>query len=168
MDRKLALKRNVYRNQTTDPLNFPNYKKRKLATVQEMRTLDEAVTMGMIKRTRFRIIVPALSWLCGFCNEAKKYSFIWFATKENCPELFFTASSGARMRRIRNGFDASNLKNFCGCSTSFIQEKLFYLTVLTDPTTEWEWSNLICYGRWYYHGRESGLSWFCRSARDQV
>ena len=65
--------------ETTDPLNFPNYKK-KLATVREMTGLDEAVLTGaaLIKGQKLRLgsWIPTLSGFNGFCSRRKNYSFI--------------------------------------------------------------------------------------------
>ena len=78
--------------ETTDPLNFPNYKK-KLAAVREMTGLDEAVLTGTA-------LIKGQKVALGIMDSN-----------------FIMASMGSAAVQRHS------------------KEKLFYLTVLTDPTT---------------------------------
>ena len=82
--------------ETTDPLNFPNYKK-KLAAVREMTGLDEAVLTGTA-------LIKGQKVALGIMDSN-----------------FIMASMGS----VVGEFDA-NGKNFCGCSTPFQRKIILF------------------------------------------
>ncbi|ETJ22718.1 Acetyl-coA carboxylase carboxyl transferase subunit beta, partial [human gut metagenome] len=56
-----------------------------------------------------------------------------FATKEKLPVVLFTASGGARMQE--GIVSLMQMAKISAAVQRHSKEKLFYLTVLTDPTT---------------------------------
>ena len=88
--------------ETTDPLNFPNYKK-KLAAVREMTGLDEAVLTGtaLIKGQKVALGIMDSNFIMASMGSVvgeKITRLFEFATKEKLPVVLFTASGGARMQ----------------------------------------------------------------------
>ena len=123
--------------ETTDPLNFPNYKK-KLATVREMTGLDEAVLTGaaLIKGQKVALGIMDSNFIMASMGSVvgeKITRLFEFATKEKLPVVLFTASGGARMQE--GIVSLMQMAKISAAVQRHSKEKLFYLTVLTDPTT---------------------------------
>ena len=82
--------------ETTDPLNFPNYKK-KLAAVREMTGLDEAVLTGaaLIKGQKVALGIMDSNFIMASMGSVvgeKITRLFEFATKEKLPVVLFTLS----------------------------------------------------------------------------
>ena len=123
--------------ETTDPLNFPNYKK-KLAAVREMTGLDEAVLTGtaLIKGQKVALRIMDSNFIMASMGSVvgeKITRLFEFATKEKLPVVLFTASGGARMQE--GIVSLMQMAKISAAVQRHSKEKLFYLTVLTDPTT---------------------------------
>ena len=123
--------------ETTDPLNFPNYKK-KLAAVREMTGLDEAVLTGtaLIKGQKVALGIMDSNFIMASMGSVVGENItrlFEFATNEKLPVVLFTASGGARMQE--GIVSLMQMAKISAAVQRHSKEKLFYLTVLTDPTT---------------------------------
>ena len=123
--------------ETTDPLNFPNYKK-KLAAVREMTGMDEAVLTGtaLIKGQKVALGIMDSNFIMASMGSVvgeKITRLFEFATNEKLPVVLFTASGGARMQE--GIVSLMQMAKISAAVQRHSKEKLFYLTVLTDPTT---------------------------------
>lgn len=122
---------------TKNPLDFPGYEE-KLALVQEKTGLDEAVVTGIatIEGNRTALAVMDSNFIMasmGTVVGEKITRLFELATQEKLPVVIFTASGGARMQE-----GIMSLMQMAKVSAAVKQHSnqgLFYLTVLTDPTT---------------------------------
>lgn len=123
--------------QTKDPLDFPGYTE-KLAATQEKTGLDEAILTGTasIKGQKTALAIMDASFIMasmGTVVGEKLTRLFEKATEEKLPVIVFTASGGARMQEgimslMQMGKSSAAIKRHSNAG-------LFYLTVLTDPTT---------------------------------
>ncbi|MFC3932391.1 acetyl-CoA carboxylase, carboxyltransferase subunit beta [Streptococcus dentapri] len=123
--------------ETKDPLNFPNYKE-KIAATKEKTGLDEAVVTGTAKveeqETALAImdsnfIMASMGTVVG----EKITRLFEYAIEHHLPVVIFTASGGARMQE-----GIMSLMQMAKVSAAVKRHSnagLFYLTILTDPTT---------------------------------
>ena len=123
--------------ETTDPLNFPNYQK-KLAAVREMTGLDEAVLTGtaLIKGQKVALGIMDSNFIMASMGSVvgeKITRLFELATKEHLPVVLFTASGGARMQE--GIVSLMQMAKVSAAVQRHSKAGLFYLTVLTDPTT---------------------------------
>lgn len=123
--------------ETTDPLKFPNYQK-KLAAVREMTGLDEAVLTGtaLIKGQKVALGIMDSNFIMASMGSVvgeKITRLFEFATENRLPVVLFTASGGARMQE--GIVSLMQMAKISAAVQRHSKEKLFYLTVLTDPTT---------------------------------
>ena len=123
--------------ETTDPLNFPNYKK-KLAAVREMTGLDEAVLTGtaLIKGQKVALGIMDSNFIMasmGTVVGEKITRLFEYATVEKLPVVLFTASGGARMQE--GIMSLMQMAKISAAVKRHSNSGLFYLTILTDPTT---------------------------------
>lgn len=123
--------------ETKNPLDFPNYLE-KLATTRQKTGLDEAVLTGKaiiggqpvalgIMDSHF--IMASMGTVVG----EKITRLFELAIEERLPVVLFTASGGARMQE-----GIMSLMQMAKISATVKRHSnagLFYLTVLTDPTT---------------------------------
>ncbi|HHW4958504.1 TPA: acetyl-CoA carboxylase, carboxyltransferase subunit beta [Streptococcus suis] len=123
--------------ETTNPLDFPNYLE-KLAATRQKTGLDEAVLTGKatiggqpvalgIMDSHF--IMASMGTVVG----EKITRLFEVAIEERLPVVLFTASGGARMQE-----GIMSLMQMAKISATVKRHSnagLFYLTVLTDPTT---------------------------------
>ena len=122
---------------TKNPVDFPGYEE-KLALVQEKTGLDEAVVTGIatIEGNRTALAVMDSNFIMasmGTVVGEKITRLFELATQEKLPVVIFTASGGARMQE-----GIMSLMQMAKVSAAVKQHSnqgLFYLTVLTDPTT---------------------------------
>ena len=123
--------------ETKDPLKFPNYKK-KLATVRELTGLDEAVLTGTAKIGGHQValgimdsnfIMASMGTVVG----EKITRLFEYATVEKLPVVLFTASGGARMQE--GIMSLMQMAKISAAVKRHSNAGLFYLTILTDPTT---------------------------------
>lgn len=123
--------------ETTNPLNFPNYME-KLAATRKQTGLDEAVLTGIAEIGGQKValgimdshfIMASMGTVVG----EKITRLFEKATEEALPLVLFTASGGARMQE-----GIMSLMQMAKVSAAVKRHSnagLFYLTVLTDPTT---------------------------------
>lgn len=123
--------------ETTDPLHFPKYKE-KLAQAKEKTGLHEAVLTGnaRIKGEEVALAIMDSHFIMAsmgtVVGEKITRLFEW-ATQEKLPVVIFTASGGARMQE-----GIMSLMQMAKVSAAVKRHSntgLFYLTILTDPTT---------------------------------
>ncbi|HEM3537846.1 TPA: acetyl-CoA carboxylase carboxyltransferase subunit beta [Streptococcus suis] len=123
--------------ETTNPLDFPNYLE-KLAATRQKTGLDEAVLTGMatiggqpvalgIMDSHF--IMASMGTVVG----EKITRLFELAIEERLPVVLFTASGGARMQE--GIMSLMQMAKISAAVKRHSNAGLFYLTVLTDPTT---------------------------------
>ncbi|HEL1583602.1 TPA: acetyl-CoA carboxylase carboxyltransferase subunit beta [Streptococcus suis] len=123
--------------ETTNPLDFPNYLE-KLAATRQKTGLDEAVMTGKatiggqpvalgIMDSHF--IMASMGTVVG----EKITRLFELATEEKLPVVLFTASGGARMQE--GIMSLMQMAKISAAVKRHSNAGLFYLTVLTDPTT---------------------------------
>ncbi|MBY5006001.1 acetyl-CoA carboxylase, carboxyltransferase subunit beta [Streptococcus suis] len=123
--------------ETTNPLDFPNYLE-KLEATRQKTGLDEAVLTGKatiggqpvalgIMDSHF--IMASMGTVVG----EKITSLFELATEEKLPVVLFTASGGARMQE--GIMSLMQMAKISAAVKRHSNAGLFYLTVLTDPTT---------------------------------
>ena len=123
--------------ETADPLRFPDYKK-KLAQTREKTGLDEAVLTGqaLIKGQKVALGIMDSNFIMasmGTVVGEKITRLFEYATEEKLPVVLFTASGGARMQE--GIMSLMQMAKISAAVQRHSQAGLFYLTVLTDPTT---------------------------------
>ncbi|MBY4961393.1 acetyl-CoA carboxylase, carboxyltransferase subunit beta [Streptococcus suis] len=123
--------------ETKNPLDFPNYLE-KLAATRQKTGLDEAVLTGKatiggqpvalgIMDSHF--IMASMGTVVG----EKITCLFELATEEKLPVVLFTASGGARMQE--GIMSLMQMAKISAAVKRHSNAGLFYLTVLTDPTT---------------------------------
>ncbi|CYV98444.1 acetyl-CoA carboxylase, carboxyltransferase subunit beta [Streptococcus suis] len=123
--------------ETKNPLDFPNYLE-KLAATRQKTGLDEAVLTGKatiggqpvalgIMDSRF--IMASMGTVVG----EKITRLFELAIEERLPVVLFTASGGARMQE--GIMSLMQMAKISAAVKRHSNAGLFYLTVLTDPTT---------------------------------
>ncbi|MCU9534226.1 acetyl-CoA carboxylase, carboxyltransferase subunit beta [Streptococcus sp. CSL10205-OR2] len=123
--------------ETKDPLKFPRYKE-KLDQVRTATGLDEAVLTGTarIKSQKVALAIMDSHFIMasmGTIVGEKITRLFEYATKEKLPVVVFTASGGARMQE--GIMSLMQMAKVSGAVKRHSNAGLFYLTVLTDPTT---------------------------------
>ena len=120
-----------------DPLNFPAYQE-KLAATQSKTGLDEAVVTGTAEFTGQKaalaimdsnFIMASMGTVVG----EKITRLFEYAREERLPVVIFTASGGARMQE--GIMSLMQMAKISAAVKRHSNAGLFYLTVLTDPTT---------------------------------
>lgn len=123
--------------ESKDPLNFPGYKD-KLAAAKEKTGLDEAVMTGTAKIggqdlalaiMDSNFIMASMGTVVG----EKITRLFEYATENQLPVVIFTASGGARMQE--GIMSLMQMAKISAAVKRHSNAGLFYLTVLTDPTT---------------------------------
>lgn len=123
--------------QTNDPLSFPKYQE-KLAEARKKTGLDEAVLTGIChiegQKTALAImdshfIMASMGTVVG----EKITRLFELATKEGLPLVLFAASGGARMQE--GIMSLMQMAKVSAAVKAHSNAGLFYLSVLTDPTT---------------------------------
>ena len=121
----------------TDPLDFPGYDK-KLEATREKSGLQEAVRTGegRIAGLEFALGIMETTFFMGSMGSVvgEKISRLFDrATERHLPVVIFTASGGARMQE---GLVSLMQMAKVSCAVERHAEAgLFYLSVITDPTT---------------------------------
>lgn len=121
----------------SDPLKFPGYLE-KLELMRETTGTDEAVVTGMarIDSMPVAIGVMAASFLMGSMGEIvgeKLTRMIERATREQMPVVVFCCSGGARMQE--GIVSLMQMAKTSGALKRHGEAGLYYVSVLTDPTT---------------------------------
>ncbi|MGM0123857.1 acetyl-coenzyme A carboxylase carboxyl transferase subunit beta [Enterococcus sp. AZ194] len=123
--------------QTEDPLDFPGYLE-KVEKVQEATGLHEAVLTGKatIDQQPIAIGIMDSNFIMGSMGTVvgeKICRLFERAIEEKLPVVLFTASGGARMQE--GIFSLMQMAKISAAVKRYNNAGLFYLTVLTDPTT---------------------------------
>ena len=123
--------------ETQDPLNFPSYRK-KLTLMREKTGLDEAVVTGtaLIKGEKVALGIMDSNFIMasmGTVVGEKITRLFEYATAEKLPVVLFTASGGARMQE--GIMSLMQMAKISAAVKRHSNAGLFYLTILTDPTT---------------------------------
>ena len=123
--------------ETENPLEYPGYEE-KIADLQEKTKLHEAVTVG-------KCMVNGLETVLGVCDARFLMGSMGYvvgekitraferATEEKLPVVLFTSSGGARMQE--GIVSLMQMAKTSAAIRKHSEEGLFYLPVLTDPTT---------------------------------
>ncbi len=123
--------------ETANPLNFPGYME-KLAETREKTGLDEAVMTGLAEIGGQKIalgimdsnfIMASMGTVVG----EKITRLFELAIERSLPVVLFTASGGARMQE--GIMSLMQMAKISAAVQRHSKAGLFYLTVLTDPTT---------------------------------
>ena len=122
---------------STDPLDFPGYDE-KLKKAQINSGLREAVVTGRatIDSMELAIGIMDSNFIMGSMGQAvgeKITRLFEKATAQKLPVVIFTASGGARMQE--GILSLMQMAKTCAAIKNHSDQGLFYLTVLTDPTT---------------------------------
>lgn len=121
----------------SDPLHFPDYPK-KIERAQKASGLKESVWTGLarINETKFALSIMDPTFIMGSLGQMtgeKLTRLFERATEEKLPVVLFTASGGARMQEgILSLMQMAKVSN---AVAKHSQAGLFYLVILTDPTT---------------------------------
>lgn len=123
--------------ETKDPLNFPKYSE-KLSQARATTGLDEAVLTGKasIRGQKVALAIMDSNFIMasmGTVVGEKLTRLFELAIDEKLPVVIFTASGGARMQE-----GIMSLMQMAKVSAAVKRHSnagLFYLTILTDPTT---------------------------------
>ncbi|MGT2908048.1 acetyl-CoA carboxylase, carboxyltransferase subunit beta [Streptococcus dentiloxodontae] len=123
--------------ETKDPLHFPDYKD-KLVAVRKKTGLDEAVLTGVasIKGQKTALAIMDSNFIMasmGTVVGEKITRLFEYAITKRLPVVIFTASGGARMQE--GIMSLMQMAKISAAVKRHSNEGLFYLTVLTDPTT---------------------------------
>ncbi|WP_207940195.1 acetyl-coenzyme A carboxylase carboxyl transferase subunit beta [Enterococcus sp. DIV2402] len=123
--------------ETTDPLNFPNYKE-KIQQMREKTHLHEAVLTGkaVVLGEEVALGIMDSHFIMGSMGTVvgeKITRLFEKATELNLPVVLFTASGGARMQE--GIFSLMQMAKISAAVKRHSNKGLFYLTILTDPTT---------------------------------
>ena len=123
--------------ETENPLEYPGYEE-KIADLQEKTKLHEAVTVG-------KCMVNGLETVLGVCDARFLMGSMGYvvgekitraferATEEKLPVVLFTSSGGARMQE--GIVSLTQMAKTSAAIRKHSEAGLFYLPVLTDPTT---------------------------------
>lgn len=123
--------------ETENPLEYPGYEE-KIADLQEKTKLHEAVTVG-------KCMVHGLETVLGVCDARFLMGSMGYvvgekitraferATEEKLPVVLFTSSGGARMQE--GIVSLMQMAKTSAAIRKHSEAGLFYLPVLTDPTT---------------------------------
>lgn len=123
--------------ETKNPLNFPGYEA-KIAETKSKTGLDEAVMTGIATVEGHKIalgimdanfIMASMGTVVG----EKITRLFEYAIDENLPVVLFTASGGARMQE--GIMSLMQMAKISAAVKRHSNAGLFYLTILTDPTT---------------------------------
>ena len=122
---------------SADPLDFPGYRK-KLATTRVSSREDEAVICGTaeIGGRRCCLFLMDPGFMMGSMGTAvgeRITRTFEYATERRLPVVGFTVSGGARMQE--GLFSLMQMAKTSGAVQRHSDAGLFYLPVLTDPTT---------------------------------
>lgn len=122
---------------TKDPLNFPNYSA-KLKKAQQQTDLNDSVLTGIAliggQKCALGIMDPNfIMGSMGTITGEKITRLFELALKESLPVVMVTASGGARMQE--GIFSLMQMAKISQAVKKHSEAGLFYLTILTDPTT---------------------------------
>lgn len=122
---------------TANPLNFPNYEE-KIEATKAKTGLDEAVVTGRAKigEQSLALAIMDSNFIMasmGTVVGEKITRLFEYAIEEKLPVVIFTASGGARMQE--GIMSLMQMAKISAAVKRHSNAGLFYLTILTDPTT---------------------------------
>jgi len=122
--------------QTTDPLNFPDYKK-KMVTLTEKTKINEAVTTGVGNINGEQVVISALdgNFLMGSMGSVvgeKITCAIEKAIELKLPLIIISMSGGARMQE--GIVSLMQMAKTSGALSKFHEAGLLYISIFTNPT----------------------------------
>ncbi|GEK90929.1 acetyl-CoA carboxylase, carboxyltransferase subunit beta [Alkalibacterium kapii] len=122
---------------TLNPLDFPDYEN-KIAKIQIKTGLREAVMTGEARISGHDTAIGIMdsNFIMGSMGQAvgeKITRLFEKAAEKELPVVLFTASGGARMQE--GIFSLMQMAKTSSAIKRFSDKGLFYLTILTDPTT---------------------------------
>lgn len=120
-----------------DPLNFPGYKE-KIAQCRQNTKIDESIITGIarINNVQFALGIMDPGFIMGSLGSITGAKITHLFQKANAQHLavvIFTSSGGARMQE--GIYSLMQMQKISQIVATHAAERLFYLTVLTDPTT---------------------------------
>lgn len=123
--------------QMVNPIDFPDYEK-KLQHQVDKSDLNEAAiaAVGTIEGIRTVVVILDSSFLMGSmgCVVGEKITHcVEYARKNKIPLIIFSASGGARMQE--GIFSLMQMAKTSAALKRFSDERGFYLSYLTNPTT---------------------------------
>lgn len=123
--------------ETENPLEYPGYEE-KIADLQEKTKLHEAVTVGKCMVNGLETVLGAcdarfLMGSMGYVVGEKITRAFERATEEKLPVVLFTSSGGARMQE--GIVSLMQMAKTSAAIRKHSEAGLFYLPILTDPTT---------------------------------
>ena len=155
--------------ETENPLEYPGYEE-KIADLQEKTKLHEAVTVG-------KCMVNGLETVLGVCDARFLMGSMGYvvgekitraferATEEKLPVVLFTSSGGARMQE--GIVSLMQMAKTSAAIRKHSEAGLFYLPVLTDPTTGGV-TGKFCDAWRCDPGRTGGTDRICRTESDRA
>lgn len=123
--------------QTADPLDFPDYAK-KIEKAQRATDLNDSVLTGVAKigEQEFCLGIMDPKFIMGSMGTVtgeKITRLFEYATEHQKAVVLFTASGGARMQE--GIFSLMQMSKVSQAVYAHSQAGLFYLSIITDPTT---------------------------------
>lgn len=120
-----------------DPIDFPNYMD-KIEKCREKTGVDESILTGVtqIHDVSFTLGIMDPGFIMGSLGSVtgeKITRMFEYATKKNLPVVIFTSSGGARMQE--GIYSLMQMQKVSQAIAQHSAAGLFYLSVLTDPTT---------------------------------
>lgn len=123
--------------ETADPLDFPDYGK-KIAAAKRKTDLNDSILTGVAKigSQEFCLGIMDPNFIMGSMGTVtgeKVTRLFEYATEHQQAVVLFTASGGARMQE--GIFSLMQMAKVSSAVKAHSQAGLFYLSVITDPTT---------------------------------
>ncbi|MFC0232914.1 acetyl-CoA carboxylase, carboxyltransferase subunit beta [Vagococcus entomophilus] len=122
---------------TKDPIKFPDYPE-KIAKLQEQTGLKDAIVTGKASISNQEVVIGVMdtNFIMGSMGTVvgEKITKVFERAQElTLPVVLFTASGGARMQE--GIFSLMQMAKISAAVKRHSNAGLFYITVLTDPTT---------------------------------
>lgn len=123
--------------ESVNPISFPGYEE-KLNKTKLVTEMKEAVVTGRGKIADFHTVIAVMdsNFMMGSMGSVvgeKITRAVEYATKHRLPVVIFTASGGARMQE--GILSLMQMAKVSGAIAKHNDNKLLYVSVLTDPTT---------------------------------
>lgn len=123
--------------ESANPLETPNYPE-KIAKSQEITKLKEAIITGEATIEGHTVVIGVMDsrFIMGSMGSVvgeKVARAIERAIEKRIPLVIFSASGGARMQE--GIISLMQMAKTCGALSKLSEQKILYITVMTDPTT---------------------------------
>lgn len=121
---------------SANPLDFPEYPE-KILKSQELTKLKEAILTGEAEIDGFPVVIGVMDagFIMGSMGSVvgeKITRAVEKSIEKRIPLVLFSASGGARMQE--GIISLMQMAKTCGALSKLSDEKILYITVLTDPT----------------------------------